>query len=462
MTALSLGEIVSAVKGELISSEEMNLESVWIDNISTDSRQTGQGDLFIPIRGENFDGHSFIERAMETGAVCALCERDYNASGEGHLLIRVEDTKKALRDLAGYYLSKFPVKKVAVTGSVGKTTTKDMIAAVLGQRYRVLKTSGNFNNEIGLPLTVFQLDESYEAVVLEMGMNSFGEIHNLSEIVRPDIAVITNVGISHVERLGSREGILRAKSEIFDFMDDKGLAVLNGDNDLLPTLKGSLPCRAIWFGVENREDIYSDHITPMGLEGTGCEIFTQKGSFYAAIPVPGEHMVYNAMCAAACGLALGLTLDEIKNGIENFVPTDMRMNIIKEENGFTIINDSYNANPVSMKAALDVLAMAEGHKTAVMGDMFELGENSEKMHYEIGEYADKKGIDTIICIGDAAQAIAHGALDGGHRNVFYYPDKEMFFEDGFDNISKSENTVLVKASHGMHLEEIIEKIQEVK
>lgn len=455
MKSLSLKEIISAVGG--IFKGNLNTSETFIGHITTDTRKIQEGDLFIPLKGDNFDGHDFLLQAFEKGASCCFSETEAPFSN----LILVKDTKKALKDLAKYYRSLFSIPVVAITGSVGKTTTKDLIASVLSQKYSVLKTEGNFNNEIGLPLTIFCLEEFHEVAVLEMGMNSFGEIHNLSEIAEPDIAVITNIGVSHIENLGSRNGILKAKCEIFDFMNEKGIAVLNADDDKLITLDNKLKNKINWYGIYNKSGIYADEIQSKGLEGIFCRIHTQLGEFCTDIPVSGEHMIYNAMSATIVGILLELNLEEIKKGIEQFTPSKMRMNILNTNAGIKIINDSYNANPVSMKAAIDVLKNAQKRTVCILGDMLELGEYTKIMHYEVGSYAAQKKIDCIICIGTFAKYIAEGAIKEKDSNVFFYADKEEFFERGLQ-ILKADDVVLVKASRGMHFEKIVEKIQEVK
>ena len=455
MKPITLEAIAKAVNGK-ISDEKYN--NIIIENITTDTRKIAEGDLFIPLKGENFDGHNFIQQAFESGALCCLSAENIETYKP---CIYVSDTRVALRDLAEYYISLFNIPVVGITGSVGKTTTKDMIASVLMQKYNVLKTEGNFNNEIGLPLTVFRITDDTEVVVLEMGMNSFGEIHNLSKIAKPDIAVITNVGVSHIENLGSREGILKAKCEIFDYIKNNGTAILNIDNDMLKTLEGKTSFKILWYGIENKKDIYADNIVKNGVESISCDIHMNNEMFNVCIPVPGEHMVLNAMAAALVGKTLDLSISEIKRGIEEFVPTKMRMAVFKTKNGTTLINDAYNANPVSMKASIDVLSGVEGEKIAILGDMFELGDFAEKMHYDTGVYAAQKNIDKIICIGNISKSMYEGAVSLG-GNAFYFETQEDFFENGFEKLINKGATVLVKASRGMHFEKTAEKIQEVK
>lgn len=461
MKPMTLKLIAEVVNGTVLGiKKEENLD-VLVHGVRADSRKVQQGDLFIPIKGERVDGHDFIEMAFKKDAVCSFSEKEIEPI-EGKFIIYVESVQKALLELAEYYLKFFPeLKIVGVTGSVGKTTTKDIIASVLMQRYTVLKTEGNYNTNIGLPLMAFQINEEHEVAVLEMGMNSFGEIHNLSKVTKPDIAVITNVGVAHIEMLGSREGILKAKCEIFDYMTSEGTAILNGDNDMLQTLNGRLQQKILWYGVENKQDIYADHIQIENLQSTRCILHTPKGSVEVVIPVPGQHLVQNALAAVAVGLELGLSLKEIKMGIETFSLTKMRMGIEYTKSGITIINDVYNANPVSMKAAIDVLVSSKERKVCILGDMGELGEHGEEMHREVGAYAAEKGIDIIICIGTLTKASAEGARNLGAKNVFHYDTQENFWQEGLKMISEGD-VVLVKASRSRGFEKTVEKIQGVK
>lgn len=454
MKPITIKEIASAVGGTIFGV----CDDIFIKNITTDSRNVKEGDLFIPIEGENFDGHDFINHCFESGAVCSFSMKNICIPKE-KCIILVDNTLKALKTLAEYYLSLFDICVVGITGSVGKTTTKDMIAAVLEQKYNVLKTQGNFNNEIGLPLTVFNIEPYHTAAVLEMGMNQFGEIRNLSRIAKPNIAVITNVGVSHIENLGSREGILKAKSEIFEFVKHNGKAVLNADNDMLITLKDKLDIDILWFGIKNKLGIFADNIVSDGLDGVSCNIHTQNGSFCVNIPIPGEHMVYNALTSASVGVLMGLSNDEIKKGIEGFKASKMRMYSFKNKNGVNIINDVYNANPVSVKASIDVLAGVEGRKVCILGDMFELGEYAQQMHYDIGAYAAEKNIDVIICIGELSRFMYDGACKNTKIKAFYFKTQEEFLLNNLYKYILNGDTVLVKASRGMHFEKTIEKLE---
>lgn len=451
MKPLCLEEIEKAVDGEL---NDKSFGDVLVVSVSTDSRFEMAAGLFVPLAGTIYDGHDFIQKAFANGAFCCLSEKELFSALP---IIYVKDTKLALRKLAMYYRSLFDFKVVAITGSTGKTTTKDLIASVLSQKYRVVKTEGNFNNEIGLPLTAFNADEKTEVLVLEMGMNSFGEIHNLSEIAKPDICVITNIGVSHIERLGSREGILRAKCEIFDFMRPGGAAVLNGSDDLLLTLKDTRE-NITYYGMDEGSDIYASDIEHNGIESVSFTLNGKNGNYRIDVPYPGLHMVSNALCGAAAGELLDLSPKQIQDGAAGFKMSAMRMNIMTNDYNVTVINDTYNANPVSAKAALDVLRQADGRRVCVLGDMLELGDFAATMHYDIGTYAAEIGIDRIICIGENSRLTYYGAEKAlkGNR-AFYMETKERFIEELGSHI-KGGDTVLVKASRAMGFEKITYEI----
>jgi len=453
MENILIDDIIKAVNGKLISG---NYTNHIVNSISIDTRTIKSGDLFIPIKGDKFDGHNFIETAFKKGALCSLSEKEIQTN---NIVIKVNDTRKALADLAMYYLSLFNIPVVAVTGSVGKTTTKDIIASVLSQKYNVVKTEGNFNNEIGLPLTIFNINKNTEAAVLEMGMNNFNEIHNLSRIAKPNIAVITNIGVSHIENLGSRDGILKAKCEIFDFMGDEDIKILNGDDDKLITLKNNLK-NVSFFGIENDKfEFYAKDIDKDGIKGIKCKIVCKGKEFDVNIPLPGIHMVSNALAGAAVGSYLNLNTNQIKKGIENFKPTKMRMDIIKTEK-YIIINDVYNANPVSIMSSIDVLSSAENRKVCILGDMLELGNFAHKLHKQVGEYAAKKNIDVIICIGELSKNMFDGANSNKKENqqIFYFKKQEEFI-NVMNEILKDNDIILVKASRGMNFEITTEKLQ---
>lgn len=451
MRPLYLHEIEKAVYGEL---NNASFGDISVLGVSTDSRFEMAAGLFVPLIGEVFDGHDFIQSAFANGALCCLSEKEVFSSLP---IIYVKDTKSALRRLAKYYRSLFDFKVVAITGSTGKTTTKDLIASVLSQKYRVVKTEGNFNNEIGLPLTVFNADEKTEVLVLEMGMSGLGEIHRLSEIAAPDICVITNIGVSHIGSLGSREAILQAKSEIFDFMKPDGFAVLNGDDDLLATL-GGVQENTIFYGTGDNAHISAADIEYAGMSGISFTLTSKAESYKVSVPFPGRHMVSNALCSAAVGEIMGLSPKQIQDGIAGFKLSAMRMNIMTNDNNVTVINDTYNANPTSVKAAIDVLKQAAGRKVCVLGDMLELGSFSASLHYDVGVYAAEAGIDCIVCIGENGRYIFEGAAKTAKGNKAYYMEVKEQFIGEINEYVKQGDTVLVKASRAMRFEKITDEL----
>ena len=351
MEPMTVRELLAATDGKLLG--DVSLDTT-ISGVETDSRAVHDGDLFVAIRGENIDGHQFITGALEGGALGCLTAVPPKEAVPGKFYVLVEDTVQALGQVARVYKAKFPIPVIGITGSVGKTTTKDMIASVLSQKFRVLKTEGNYNNEIGLPLTLFRLNPQHELCVLEMGMNHFGEIDYLTRIVSPNVAVITNIGDAHIENLGSREGILKAKSEIFQAMTGDDLAVLNGDDPLLRTLEGKIAPGILWCGADHEPPYEAKEIRQMGAKGLQCKIKTPKTEFAVTIPALGNHMIYPVLMACAIGEKFGMTGEEMKKGVEAFVPTKMRMNVIRQGD-VTILDDAYNANPQSMRAALEAV-----------------------------------------------------------------------------------------------------------
>ncbi len=450
MQALTIEEICRAADGTLISGDP----AAVINTITTDSRKASEG-LFVPIAGEHFDGHDFITSAFDAGAQAAITHKD--VSFPDKTVIRVADTFKALGDIAAYYKAKYNIPTVSITGSVGKTTTKDMIAGALSQKFNVVKTQGNFNNEIGVPLTVFTIESEHEAAVIELGMSGFGEIERLAGIVRPDIAVITNIGMSHIEKLGSREGIFKAKMEITSHFDGHNTLIVNGDDDYLKTVKPSDKYKLIKYGVDPANDVYAENIENLGVDGVRFTAVTPEGKFNVTVPVAGMHNVYNALAAICAGAALGECTEEAVKGIASFTPTAMRMAVENVE-GITIINDCYNASPDSMHAAIDVLMSAEANRhIAVLGDILEMGDYAPDAHYEIGKYAAKAGIDAAICAGENAKHIARGAKDGGMSEVYTLKDADEAAEFTEEYVNPGD-AVLIKASRGMHFEKIVEKL----
>lgn len=453
MKHMTLAEIARACRGTCHADDaDMGRE---VSSVTIDSRKVQKDSLFVAIKGARVDGHDLIPQVMEAGALCALSEKELVNVPFPYIL--VNSCRQALKDLAEHYRRSLGIRVVGISGSVGKTSTKEMIASVLSQKYKVLKTEGNYNNEIGLPLTVFQIREEHEIAVLEMGISDFGEMTRLAKIARPDICVITNIGCAHLEQLKSRDGILKAKTEMLDYMNPQGHIVFNGDDDKLRSFVPGNGIRPVFFGLEGSCDFRAEKAEDQGLHGTDAEFITPTSRFTAHISIPGSHMVYNAMAGTAVGRVLGLTDDQIKAGIEALVPLAGRNHLI-ETKKFTIIDDCYNANPASMKASLDVLAKAKAGTAAILGDMGELGENWEGLHQEVGIYAAGLGIRTLVCIGEMAAKIADGARNAGLRQVHHYPSKQNFFAD-LNTILESGDTILVKASHMMEFSEIVERLE---
>lgn len=456
MEPMNILEIANALDGKLVNYKD----NIVIKGISTDSRKIKKGDLFIPIKGLNFDGHDFIGKAIDLGASASLSQYDLNTSDFTYII--VEDTQIALMRLAQYYRSKFSIPAVAVTGSSGKTTTKEMIASVLGESFNVLKNQGNLNNTIGLPITVFGLERHHDICVFEMGMNHSGEIESLAAIVKPDIAVITNVGTAHIEFLGSRENILKAKKEIFKFFTHDNKAILNGDDDMLSTISSSM-FQIIRYGINEKNDLYVQNIKQRGDEGMEFSLLLNDNMENFFVPLIGIHNVYNALCAIAVGLTMNMEVERIKRGLAKFVPGKMRMEIFDTEDGIRVINDSYNANPDSTSAAIEVLKdmPCKGRRILILGDMLELGDYSEAGHRKVGEKAAESKIDIIISIGEKAKDISKGALDKGMREeqIYHFMDNKTAISK-LPSILLPGDTVLIKGSRIMKLEELADSLRE--
>ena len=461
MKNMTLENIEKACGGRYIGTEAEKKTEVL--GVVIDSRQVESGYLFVAIPGEKVDGHKFIPDVFAKGAAAVLSEQQLEDPAGPYIL--VESTTKALRDLAEYYRKSLDIKVVGITGSVGKTSTKEMIASVLSEKYRVLKTEGNYNNEIGLPLTIFKIRAEHEVAVLEMGISEFGEMHRLATMANPDICVITNIGLCHLENLKTRDGILKAKTESFAHLKKDGIAILNGDDDKLSTIRQVGDQEPVFYGMEEkmeyREDakksVYATGVENLGLYGMQARIHTPEGERDVRIPIPGEHNVYNALAATAVGLSLGLSLDQISSGILKAKTIGGRTNLLNT-GSMTVIDDCYNANPVSMKASIDVLATAEGRKIAVLGDMGELGENEKKLHYEVGEYLAKKEINVLFCAGELSEEIAKAAQKESKTcEVYYFKTRDALLEQLLPFLKKGD-TVLVKASHFMEYPKIVKAL----
>ena len=464
MKNMTLTNIARACNGRLLYPAENSrkeIEHAEAVGVVIDSRKAGENFIFVATKGERVDGHRFIPDVFAKGALGVVCEKEPE-SLPGPCIV-VEDSFEALKQIGEFYRQQLPVKVVGITGSVGKTSTKEFVAAVLAMKYKVHKTLGNYNNEVGVPLTVLSMPEDTEVAVLEMGINHFGEMHNLSRIARPDICIMTNIGQCHLEFLGSREGILKAKSEMFDFMKEDGSVCINGDDDMLASIKEVKGKKPVTFGLSEQCRVYATDIKGKGLFGSEAVIHGNGESFAVQIPLPGEHMVYNALAAAAAGQLLGLTPEEIRDGIAAVESVSGRSHIVKLPDK-VLIDDCYNANPVSMEAAIDLLLQADGRRVAVMGDMFELGEQEKEMHARVGKYAADKGVECIICAGKLARCIYEGARetagerkDGPAAEIFYFEDRESLLE-GINQILKPGDTILIKASHGMGFEKVVEQL----
>lgn len=446
---LKVTEIAKAL-GTNIDSENI------INRVSIDSRDVDANTLFFAIKGERFDGHDFVKDVALKGVGAVVCHKEVECSAP---VIYVKDTKDALLDLASYYKSTFKdLTLIALTGSVGKTTTKEMVACVMEQSGETLKTEGNFNNEIGMPRTLFRLSETTKNAVIEMGMDGFGQISVLAKCAKPDCAIITNIGVSHIENLGSREGILKAKLEMLDGLKKGSSLFLNGDNDMLSTVKND-DYNIVFFGIENKNcDILAEDIKENGLS---TEFVAVKGDIRQKITIPtvGIHNVYDALSAFAVGLEYGISPENIAKGLMNYAPSGMRQKI-REVNGITVIEDCYNASPDSQKAGLNSLCkIAKGRKIAVLGDMLEMGSYSETAHRTVGEYAAECSVDMLYTYGDESKYMADSAKKSGLQSVFAFTDKTELTNTLLSEI-KTGDTLLFKASRGMKLEEIIEKIYE--
>ena len=450
MIPCTVREICAAVGGTLLQGEG----SALITGVTTDSRAASDGQLFIPLTGERFDGHAYIDGALSAGAAGCLTARVPETMQPGKFYIQVADTRLALKALAAWYRSRFTLPVVQITGSAGKTTTKEMVAAVLSRRYDTLKTQANFNNDIGTPLTLLGLAPQHQAAVIETGMNHFGEIRYLGEMVRPDIAVITNVGDAHIENLGNtRQGILRAKCEIFQHLSPDGIAVLSGDDPLLNTV--ALPQTILRCGRGENCNVRVTDVDDRGIEGIACTVTTARASYRLATASPGSFMIYPMAMAAAIGEALGLTGEEIAAGVAAYVPTGSRMHLIRLPEGRLLIDDCYNANPQAMEEALKLLAVTPARRrAAVLGDMGELGELTVSAHRAIGVLTGELHLDSVIAIGEKARNIASAA-----PNARWYAS----VDDAMPVIRAAftEGTaVLVKASHAMHFENIVKELEQ--
>jgi len=452
MRPFTVEDVAKATNGKIYGNKD-----AIIRGVERDSRLLGDDWLFVAINGARVDGHDFIDNVLKNGAGAALC--DHIPEGVTGNCIVVEDSVKALQDLAEWYRNTLDVTIVGISGSVGKTSTKEIVSAVLSEKYKVFKTPGNYNNEIGLPLTVLMVDDDTDVVVLEMGISDFGEMTVLAKVSQPDICVLTNIGQSHLEALGTRDGILKAKTEMFAYRNPDGPVYLNGDDDKLSTVSDVDGTKPIFFGFSEKNEIHAEKVDTLGLDGTNMTVCLGDNKFDASITMIGRHMVSNALVASAIGEYLGMSNEQIVKGLSKAESIEGRSHLIAREEGF-IIDDCYNAAPNSMMAGIDTLCLVNrGRRVAVLGDMFELGTDEKKMHYEVGEFAADMNLDLLICVGELAKSLYEGAMS---RNPSFEVIHYDTLEDCKNNICSlltPTDNILVKASNGMHFKELLEIIK---
>lgn len=452
---LTLDTIARVTGGEYIGApEDLNIS---ITGAVRDNRDVTPGSMFVCFTGERVDGHSFAGQAFDAGAACCLTEKRLEDPKGPYIL--TSSVTKALIALGGYYRSLYNIPVIGITGSVGKTTAKEMVASVLSSKFKVLKTPANLNNEIGVPLTLLSLEEEHEAAVIEMGISAFGEMSVLASMVRPSICVMTNIGYSHLEALGDLDGVLKEKSEVFRFMPAGSHAVLNGDDEKLSEFDPGMD--KITFGFTEKCDYRCTGAVEDGTDSVSCEIKTPDGVIPLTIPAFGRHMILGAMPGVIVGRLLGLSDSEIQQGILNYRPVGGRANV-RDTGYITIIDDCYNANPNSMSASILSLCGLSGRRVAILGDMKELGRDSEKLHRDIGLLAGRAGVDCLICLGREAEYIYKGYISGGFEaEAWHFPMKEAFYSV-LPSLIKKGDTVLVKASHSMAFENIVEELLKLR
>ena len=447
MKHFTLAEIAAACGGEYVGDD--SLKNTYITSVERDSRAIKNGSLFLAICGERVDGHDFIEQCFEKGAVCALCEKaPENASAP---CIVVPSTLDAVKKVAKAYREKFDIPVIGISGSVGKTSTKEMIYAVLSQKFKTHKTQGNLNNELGVPLTLLAMPEDAEAAVIEMGISDFGEMTRLSEMVQPTVCVLTVIGSCHLENLGDLDGVLKAKTEMFSNARENASFVLNGDDDKLSEIKDINGQKPIFYGLMTENPYHAENVKNNAEQGVSCTLCFKDKKLNVTIPAIGSYMVSNALAATAVGDLLGLSDEQLIEGVQAYQTVGSRANVVQTKK-IRIIDDCYNANPNSMRASIDTLKNFDGRKVAILGDMKELGAYEAKLHYQTGQYAKAQGIDLIIGVGPLALELAKGA-----EGLWFATIEDL--EADINSLIKNKDTVLVKASHSMHFEKIVESLK---
>lgn len=452
MHKLSLSEVVKVTGAETNSDAE-----IFFEGVTTDSRKVTAGELFVALKGENFNGESFAKDAVNKGALAVLVSKTAKRLPDG-IVLKVDDTLAAYRKIAGAWRDRFDIPIVAVTGSNGKTTTKDLTAAALNGLGHVQKTSGNFNNEVGVPMTLLGLSDKHKAAVVEIGMRGLGQIESLAKIVKPTIGIVTNVSEAHIELLGSIENIARAKGELVEAIKSGGTIILNADNRHTAEMKNlaGTGVKVVTYGLESSADVNAKDIL-IGSVSTEFTLSYRGEEFNFEIPMLGRHNVSNALGAIAAGLTVGLSVEEIQRGVSTLTTTKMRFEVIRRD-GLTIVNDAYNASPASMRVAIKTASeIYSGRLIAVLGDMLELGEISEAVHREIGAELVENKFDTLITLGELGKFIAAGARDAGLKNVYTFDTHEDAAKKILELV-RDGDTILFKASHVMHMEKIIELI----
>lgn len=447
MKPFTLEEVVASCGGQYFGDEA--LKKVCITSVERDSRQIKPGSLFLAIPGTKVDGHDFIAQCYADGAICAICEKAPENAEKPYIL--VPSTLQAVKKIAKAYREKFDIPVIGVSGSVGKTSTKEMLYAVISQKYKTHKTQGNLNNELGVPLTLLSMPADTEAAVIEMGISGFGEMTRLSEMVQPTICVLTIIGSCHLEQLGDRDGVCRAKTEMFTHARENAEYILNGDDDKLNQITAVNGKKPIFFGLMAENRYHAHNIKNSGEDGVSCTLSFDGKELDVVIPAIGTYMVSNALAAVAAGRLLGLSDEQLINGVQAYKTVGSRANVIKTGK-IRIIDDCYNANPTSVKASIDTLKNFSGRKVAILGDMKELGKDELKLHFETGKYAKAQGIDLIIGVGPLALELAKGA-----EGLWFASIDEL--DADINSLIKNKDTVLVKASHSMQFEKIVESLK---